>query len=348
MGSEASECRQVLFCVGSRAEENAALWQWASQQFLEHERDVLTFVFARTDNETTLGLTGGLQTHRALHSDLSGMPAWLPPALVEALATTAAARSVEFVEIVSDLSPGDAILQWLAEQPANLQPNVVLLGSRGMTGVRRFLLGSVAGFILEQGSWPCLVVRSSLPKAGDGATQAQAADRPEGRSVAVAVDGGEMGLALVSWARSFLLRPSDRVTVLHGRPAREHTDDELAAIDRAIEAVQTTTAAIRELNSEQRVRPGTATSALLAEGEDVRDALCDWAETHRPDVLLVGSRGIHSALKRLALGSVSSYCVQHAPCPVLVVSAEVLKARAQDLAMERAADAAVGSTAAVK
>ena len=46
-------------------------------------------------------------------------------------------------------------------------------------------------------------------------------------------------------------------------------------------------------------------------------------------MLVVGSRGLGNALKRAIMGSVSSYCVQHADCAVLVVSATTLKALAQ-------------------
>ncbi|GIH95791.1 universal stress protein [Planobispora siamensis] len=38
----------------------------------------------------------------------------------------------------------------------------------------------------------------------------------------------------------------------------------------------------------------------------------------RADLLVSGSRG-HGALSRLTLGSVSTYCAEHARCPVMVV-----------------------------
>jgi nucleotide-binding universal stress UspA family protein len=51
---------------------------------------------------------------------------------------------------------------------------------------------------------------------------------------------------------------------------------------------------------------------------DPAAVLCDQAGELGADVVVVGSRG-RGALKRALLGSVSSYVVHNAPCPVLVV-----------------------------
>lgn len=62
-------------------------------------------------------------------------------------------------------------------------------------------------------------------------------------------------------------------------------------------------------------------AGLEAEGEiaygDPRHVLVDKARSYGVDFVVVGSRG-HSGF-RLAVGSVASYVVTHAPCSVLVV-----------------------------
>lgn len=65
-------------------------------------------------------------SNRVLHSQTP--PAWMPPAIVEALDKTPMPMSPRFLEIVSDLSPGDAIVDWL-ERTAVDRADIVLLGA---------------------------------------------------------------------------------------------------------------------------------------------------------------------------------------------------------------------------
>jgi nucleotide-binding universal stress UspA family protein len=51
---------------------------------------------------------------------------------------------------------------------------------------------------------------------------------------------------------------------------------------------------------------------------DPAAVLCERAGELGADVVVVGSRG-HGAIRRALLGSVSTYVVHNAPCPVLVV-----------------------------
>jgi len=61
----------------------------------------------------------------------------------------------------------------------------------------------------------------------------------------------------------------------------------------------------------------TEVTGLCEQGVVVDEILAQ-VEEHRPDLLVVGSRGL-TAAKRLLLGSVSTALVTHAACPVLVV-----------------------------
>jgi len=68
-----------------------------------------------------------------------------------------------------------------------------------------------------------------------------------------------------------------------------------------------------------------ARKAIDMPGERVNVRICEGPSALRiteaakdADLLVVGSRG-HNAFTDLMLGSVSSYCAHHAPCPVVIV-----------------------------
>jgi nucleotide-binding universal stress UspA family protein len=68
----------------------------------------------------------------------------------------------------------------------------------------------------------------------------------------------------------------------------------------------------RDVEIETRLAEGGAASVLTKQAADA-------------DLLVVGSRGL-GGFRELLLGSLSHECVQHASCPVLIVSAQAVPA----------------------
>jgi nucleotide-binding universal stress UspA family protein len=60
-----------------------------------------------------------------------------------------------------------------------------------------------------------------------------------------------------------------------------------------------------------------AVEMLIVDG-DAGSAICELATERDADAIVIGSRG-HGAVRRALLGSVSTYVVKHAPCPVVIV-----------------------------
>ena len=56
---------------------------------------------------------------------------------------------------------------------------------------------------------------------------------------------------------------------------------------------------------------------IVEEGQP-RENICNFAQENQIDLLVVGSRGL-GVIKRMLLGSVSQYVINHAPCSVLVM-----------------------------
>ena len=80
-----------------------------------------------------------------------------------------------------------------------------------------------------------------------------------------------------------------------------------AVTDEATSALTRTAGALGAANVEQHVERG-----------DPGSVLCQRAKALGATVVVVGSRG-RGAIRRALLGSVSTYVVHNAPCPVLVV-----------------------------
>lgn len=69
-----------------------------------------------------------------------------------------------------------------------------------------------------------------------------------------------------------------------------------------------------------RIKP----QLLLGISDHVGDMICRTCEQKHIDFLVMGRRGM-SSIKRLFVGSNSRYCVEHAPCNVLIVKGEEVK-----------------------
>lgn len=183
--------------------------------------------------------------------------------------------------------------------------DLLIVGTRGLGGFKRLLLGSVSHQCAMYADVPVAVVPESA-----------SVGPPRGRLV-VGMDGSANAKAALTWALSHA-RPASTVVVLGtwepsslataadrpdfdylAQPARERFTQ---AVDEMREAF-----AARDVMLETDFRYAGAAEALLGYCADV-------------DLLVVGARG-HGAVASAVLGSVSSRILHHASCPVVIVPA---------------------------
>lgn len=197
---------------------------------------------------------------------------------------------------------------WAAIRDAaeDFEVDLIVMGSRGLTGLDRVLLGSTADRVLRTAAPPVLTIHPD-------------ADRPAFRHVLVATDFSASSAAALASARRlvhFSLQPV-QVTLLHVSPPPyligslevpitllpnwdeidkdlEHDLDALAGTIRN-DRIITTSAVVR----------GTAARVIL-----------DEVQGRRPDLVALGTQG-RSATERLFVGSVAERVLHHAGCPVL-------------------------------
>ncbi len=139
------------------------------------------------------------------------------------------------------------------------------------------------------------------------------------QNILVPVDGSDGSIAAARFAARLARDAGASVTLFHShdsttadqlgmaRMSREEfaqAQERIArgSFDRAREAMKGIDVAITEV-------PTIGPPAI---------EITAWAAQHRPDLIVMGSRGL-SPLKTLLLGSISDHVLRHAPCPVTIV-----------------------------
>ncbi|RDI34341.1 universal stress protein [Lentzea flaviverrucosa] len=139
----------------------------------------------------------------------------------------------------------------------------------------------------------------------------------ESRPVVVGFDGSPASLAALKWAVEDARRRGCSVDVI----SAWHVDYGVmigpvpAEILLALSPQAMKETAQKALDAAVQGIEGVEIRPILVEG-DPRAALTKASED--AELLVVGSRG-HSTVVEVVLGSVSSYCVHHASCPVVVI-----------------------------
>ncbi|TVU37273.1 hypothetical protein EJB05_10579 [Eragrostis curvula] len=152
---------------------------------------------------------------------------------------------------------------------------------------------------------------------------AAAAEAERGKTVVVvAVDDSEHSYHALEWTLRHVAASGAELVIVHAKPSP-------ASIvsfggPGAGEAMRCVDADLRKIaeavvDRARRVCIANSVHALIEviEGEP-RYVLCNAAEKHHADLLVVGSHG-YGAIKRALLGSVSDYCAHHAHCSVMIV-----------------------------
>jgi nucleotide-binding universal stress UspA family protein len=177
--------------------------------------------------------------------------------------------------------------------------DVLVMGTIGRTGVRKFLLGSVAEEAMRESPCPVLTV----------GPECHAAQEIEFRNILYATDFSADSLAAAPYASTFAKNCGSRLVLVHvfeGLTESPYLDTQMAKL-RLCELVSQPV----DLGPEPQVivEMGSPANIILKAAEDTASEL-----------ILIGARGA-GALPRLAshFGSVAHKIVCRAICPVLTV-----------------------------
>jgi nucleotide-binding universal stress UspA family protein len=199
---------------------------------------------------------------------------------------TEAAR--QGVSLSPRVRSGSSAYEGILEEVGETQPDLIIMGRHGYTGLTRLLMGSVTARVI--GHSPCHVLVAPqgvllsferLLIASDGSPYSEAA-WDEALTLAKVMDSSLIGVAV-------------------------------ATSDRDIPAATET---VRQLEAAAAAQ-GIALDTMIPMGRP-EEGIVKAAEFKGASLIIVGSHG-RTGLKRLLMGSVAERVIGHAKCPVLVV-----------------------------
>lgn len=218
--------------------------------------------------------------------------------------------------LVKEGNPAEEILTTLKKEAIDL----AVLGTRGLSGVKRFLLGSVSDRVLQESPCPVLIARGSGRRTS------------RGMRIVLATDGSSEADLAVRFINQLTFPPQSELVLFH---VVERTDYSVVQDDyRILGMGPAGLDTVREWEKDFYSRKQKAKMDFLQKtGKKLQigkvkiekvpvgyaaEEIIKAATRFRADLLVVGSRGL-SGMKRTILGSVSSRVARYAPCSVLVV-----------------------------
>lgn len=197
-------------------------------------------------------------------------------------------------------SPAAAIVAHAAE----LEADLIVVGSHGHTGIRHALVGSVAERIVREAGCSVLVIRGDRPQF-------------EGRPLVL----GEDLSPTSSIARDLAISLAEKLELpLHVVHAIDAGIPYLSTLEIMLPKELVANLyddAKNQLESIARESPSARIANEEISDEHPSDAICDAARKVDASLIVVGSHA-RRGMERLLLGSTAEKVVRHAPCSVLV------------------------------
>ncbi len=222
-------------------------------------------------------------------------------------------RSPQIIKsVVGEGLPGAEILQAVKD----FQIDLVILGTRGLSTVKRFLLGSTSDWVMGEASCSVLLVRENLSKVTMGRTATK---------ILLATDGSSGGRNMVRMLKLLTFQTPPKVTVAHvvGRPAylegwywakRKSEFKQLA--EQLMEQGQKN--GVRHLEAMRQMVKGLnmKVDTILSKGDPADDIL-KTAKRVRAKLIIIGAKEC-AETQPIPLGGVARKICRYAPCSVLV------------------------------
>ena len=196
----------------------------------------------------------------------------------------------------------DRILSFAKAQAVNL----IVMGTHGLGGVDRLMLGSVTEKVLRKARCPVLVVRKP---AHDFVSPGEKADPINIKKIVLCMDFSKHAQHALSHAFSIAKQYNAELTLLHVLEHPPGSADIQSTTAKATEQ-------LRESAPPRAINPSLV-KFLVRIGKPYQQVI-DLAMEAQTDLVIMGVRG-RSSLNSALFGSTTYRVIQLGPCPVLAV-----------------------------
>ena len=184
--------------------------------------------------------------------------------------------------------------------------SLIVMGTHGLRGIDRVLLGSVTDRVLRKAHCPVLAVRKP---AHDLVTQAGIPDVILLQRILCCTDFSDESEQALEYAVSLATEYGGELTLLHALEGMAESADIQDEITKVMDSL--------EKCISPETRRNCKTKTLVRIGSPYQQIL-ELALESQPDLIVMGVRG-RNALDLAVFGSTTYRVVQLGPCPVLVV-----------------------------
>ena len=194
----------------------------------------------------------------------------------------------------------------IAREARRVKADLIIMGSRGLSDIQGFLLGSISRQVTSMAPCSVWVVKQPTHKL---------------LHVTLAIDDSKPSRAAAKFLRSYLLPETATVTILSSVEspvtdfaARYLSESQLADLRKP---VMERAAALVNSVRDAFIKDGFLVVTQV-QMDHVIETIVKHIEANRDELLVIGSRDLTKS-ERLYLGSVSESLLRHAPCSVLIV-----------------------------
>lgn len=204
------------------------------------------------------------------------------------------------------------------ELARKLDADLIVIASRGRTGLPRVLLGSTAERIVRHAPCPVLVTRQRTPEFD--ASNSQPSEYPAKiRSILVPVDFSDLSIKAVEYAAAIARAFEAQLHLFHANFPHDYVVMDRAVHDPAPIQHAEMAAAREQMEKIARMKSlrGVACETAVHSGYPIQE-ICGAIQRTKADLVVTATHGL-TGLKHVLIGSVAEHVIRCADCPVLIL-----------------------------